>query len=98
MDSKRYRDYLEIRFGKYDLFFKKPYQILYNINDFLISLWFLIGSIFFFYESWKTIGIWFFVIGSAQLSVRPMIRIIHSIHLNKYIKQHFEDRSDKDSK
>ncbi|MCT2535754.1 YrhK family protein [Aquibacillus koreensis] len=91
MQNRRDNDYVEVLLGKYDLFFKKSYQIIYNINDFLIALWFLIGSILFFYESLKNIGIWLFVIASVQYSIRPLIRIIHSIHLKRYIQQKDRD-------
>ncbi|QDP40015.1 YrhK family protein [Radiobacillus deserti] len=75
-----------IQVGRFDIFFKKPYQILYNINDFLISIWFLVGSIMFLYEEWKRVGVWLFIIGSGQLAIRPTIRIIHHIHLKRHIK------------
>jgi hypothetical protein len=78
---------IDIHIGKYDVFFKKRYEILYNINDFLISIGFLIGSIFFFYDSLQHIGVWLFVVGSIQLSIRPIIRIIHKIHFRKHVKK-----------
>ncbi|KGX84178.1 YrhK family protein [Pontibacillus marinus] len=77
---------MDIHLGKYEVFFKQIYTILYNLNDVLIGLWFLIGSICFFWESTKTAGVWLFVLGSAQLLIRPLIRIIHRIHFQKYVK------------
>ncbi|UFU00854.1 YrhK family protein [Radiobacillus kanasensis] len=76
-----------INIGNFDIFFKKPYQVLYNLNDFLISIWFLIGSIMFLFEEWKHVGIWLFIIGSGQLAIRPTIRIIHQIHLKRHIEK-----------
>ncbi|KAB7671757.1 hypothetical protein F9279_05430 [Bacillus sp. B1-b2] len=49
----------------------------FNINDFMISIWYMIGSISFLLGSTSTVGYWFFIIGSIQLSLRPLIRIIH---------------------
>ncbi|MDC3416559.1 YrhK family protein [Aquibacillus salsiterrae] len=80
------RDNADLKLGRYDIFFKKPYQILYNVNDLLIALWFLVGSIFFLFDEWKNAGVWLFILGSGQLGVRPLIRIIHSIHLNKHLR------------
>lgn len=89
MADQNYQDkkYLDIKMGKYELFFKKPYEILYNVNDFMIALWFFIGSFLFFDEALKDAGIWMFVIGSGQLGMRPLIRIIHRIHLKNYVKK-----------
>ncbi|KGP90808.1 hypothetical protein N780_03735, partial [Pontibacillus chungwhensis BH030062] len=75
-------DYVDLKVGKHDLFFKKPYQILYTLNDFLLGLWFLIGSICFYFEgAVKTWGVTLFVLGSFQLLIRPSIRLAHRIHL-----------------
>ncbi len=84
---------IDIHLGKYEVFFKQRYTILYNLNDVLIGLWFLIGSICFFWESTKTAGVWLFVLGSAQLMIRPLIRIIHRIHFQRYMKQNNEGES-----
>ncbi|WP_193224468.1 YrhK family protein [Bacillus sp. B1-b2] len=43
----------------------------------MISIWYMIGSISFLLGSTSTVGYWFFIIGSIQLSLRPLIRIIH---------------------
>lgn len=56
------------------------YEWIHIINDGLQAIWFLIGSIFFFYSSLQDAAIWLFVIGSAQMAVRPIIRIIHKMH------------------
>lgn len=77
---------LEINLGEYELFFKQRYTILSYTNDILLGLWFLIGSVFFFWESTKTAGVWLFVLGSIQLIIRPIIRIVHRIHLKRYNK------------
>ncbi len=77
----------EIQIGKYEVFFKKSYKILYTVNDILIGIWFLIGSLCFFKDSLQTIGVWLFTIGSAELLIRPTIKLIHDLHLKNHIKQ-----------
>jgi len=74
---------IDLRLGKYEVFFKQSYTILYNLNDVLIGLWFLIGSICFLWKSTQTIGVWLFVLGSVQLLIRPLIRIIHRIDFQR---------------
>lgn len=59
------------------------YEVIHILNDIAIALWFLLGSIFFFFNGLKDAGIWLFVLGSAQMMVRPMIRIAHKIHVQR---------------
>ena len=72
---------LNIVLGPHELVIRRRYQTISIINDFLIGIWFLVGSIFFFWPAWMNMGTWLFVIGSAQLLIRPMIRLAHHIHL-----------------
>ncbi|MFA9462225.1 YrhK family protein [Thiohalorhabdus methylotrophus] len=72
---------LVIRMGREELIIRQRYQAASILNDFLIGLWFLLGSIAFFWHTWQDTGIWLFVLGSAQLLVRPMIRLAHQVHL-----------------
>ncbi|TCP28764.1 YrhK-like protein [Scopulibacillus darangshiensis] len=57
------------------------YEWFHILNDVMIATWFLIGSFFFFYESLVEAGTWLFVIGSAQMLIRPAIRIAHKLHV-----------------
>lgn len=75
------QDDLTIRMGRDELVIRNRYQAISILNDFLIGIWFLIGSIAFFWPAWETVGIWLFVLGSAQLIVRPTIRLAHRVHL-----------------
>jgi hypothetical protein len=75
--------YVDFDIGKHEFFFKKNYAILYTINDFLLGIWFLVGSIFFYFEHLKTWGVTLFVLGSIQMLIRPTIRLIHNFHLRK---------------
>lgn len=72
---------LTIRMGRDELVIRQRYQTVSILNDFLIGIWFLIGSIAFFWPAWEHAGVWLFVLGSAQLIVRPTIRLAHRIHL-----------------
>jgi hypothetical protein len=72
---------LTLRLGPEELIIRQRYQAASILNDFLIGIWFLVGSIAFFWPAWQEAGTWLFVIGSAQLLVRPVIRLAHRIHL-----------------
>ncbi|MEF2070541.1 YrhK family protein [Consotaella aegiceratis] len=56
------------------------YEVAYTIVDFLAALTFLIGSIFFFYDSLMTAGTWLFVIGSILFGLKPTLRVVRELH------------------
>ncbi|MFC6285907.1 YrhK family protein [Nocardioides sp. GCM10027113] len=60
---------------------RNRYEVASITNDLLIALWFLVGSILFFQESTAYAGTWLFVVGSAQLAIRPTIRLARRVHL-----------------
>ena len=74
------KDY-EVKIGKHIIFFNKNYQYIFIINELLLGIEFVVGSVFFFYESLKTAGIILFIIGSTQLFIRPLLKIAHAVSL-----------------
>ncbi|MCA1176664.1 MULTISPECIES: YrhK family protein [unclassified Pantoea] len=77
----------EIDIGPDHIIIERRYRALGAFNDLLIALWFLTGSIFFFYESMMTDGTWLFVAGSLQLLLRPAITLIELIHVDRVRKR-----------
>lgn len=73
----------EIDIGADHIIIERRYRALGALNDLLIAGWFLIGSICFFYDSLMTGGTWFFVAGSVQLLMRPVITLAELIHVRK---------------
>lgn len=57
------------------------YQALYDGNDALAAIAFVIGSALFFSESTKMAGTWLFLIGSVFFAVRPLIHLARDFHL-----------------
>ncbi|TGB02846.1 YrhK family protein [Halobacillus salinus] len=84
--------YVEIKMGGHGIFFKKNYETWYTVNDFLLGVWFLVGSIFFYFEALKTWGVTLFVLGSLQMLIRPTIRLIHRFHLKRHYEKEYEKR------
>lgn len=72
---------LVLRIGDDELVIRRRYEVLSIVNDMLIALWFVVGSVLFFWESTTTEGTWFFLIGSIELAVRPAIRLGRHVHL-----------------
>ena len=75
---------LTFTFGHDELVVRRRYQVLSILNDVCIGVWFLIGSIMFLSDQWQTFGTWLFIIGSAQLLIRPLIRLAHHLHLKRF--------------
>ena len=74
---------LHLRIGREELVIRQRYQVISIANDVLIGLWFLIGSFMFFSESLTYSGTWLFVIGSVEMLIRPVIRLIRHLHLQR---------------
>lgn len=72
---------IDIISKNHELIIRNRYKFYYNVNDVLIAVWFIIGSVLFFWKETETIAIWFFLLGSIELLVRPLMRIFSEIHL-----------------
>lgn len=59
----------------------RKYELYRTVVEFLAALMFLIGSVFFLYESLVYAGTWLFVIGSVLFAVRPAIRLMLELRL-----------------
>lgn len=64
-----------------ELVIRQRYEFASVVNDILIALWFLAGSVMFFSPEWETAGTWCFVFGSVELLIRPVIRLSRRVHL-----------------
>ncbi|HWN27391.1 MAG TPA: YrhK family protein [Actinomycetospora sp.] len=69
--------------GHEELVIRRRYEVLSIVNDILIAIWFLVGSILFFSEATTYAGTWLFVLGSVELLIRPMIRLARRVHLQR---------------
>ena len=66
-----------------ELVLRQRYEIASILNDLLIAVWFIVGSVLFFSEDTATAGTWLFLVGSVQLAVRPTIRLARRVHLTR---------------
>ncbi len=74
---------LTLHIGHHELVIRRRYEVLSISNDILIGLWFLVGSVLFLSGSTTYAGTWLFIIGSAELLVRPIIRLARGVHLQR---------------
>lgn len=63
------------------------YKSLYQLNDVVLGLVFLVGSLLFFSNTTMITGTVLFVIGSIQMTARPLIAFAHDLHLAHYYKK-----------
>ena len=74
---------LTLRIGQDELIIRQRYQVLSIANDVLIGVWFLIGSFLFFSPELTFAGTCLFVVGSVEMLIRPVIRLVRHVHLQK---------------
>ena len=67
------------------------YKALYQINDIVLGLIFLVGSFLFFSDKTMIAGTVLFVIGSLQMTARPIISFIHDLKLSNYYRRLYKD-------
>ena len=72
--------------GQDHIVIQRRYEALGALNDLLIAVWFLIGSFFFLNDSLVESGTWLFIVGSAQLIIKPLIKLMSLIHVSKVAK------------
>lgn len=80
---QRPREDIDIPFGRDELIISHRYETAILFNDFLIALWFILGSVFFLMPRFVEAGAWVFLIASIQFLIRPTIGLIKNIHLKK---------------
>jgi hypothetical protein len=69
--------------GHEELVIRRRYEVASIVNDILVALWFLIGSVLFFSDATTYAGTWLFVLGSVELLIRPVIRLSRRVHLQR---------------
>ena len=69
--------------GREELVIRRRYEVVSIVNDILVAIWFLVGSILFFSPATTYAGTWLFVAGSVELLIRPLIRLARRVHLQR---------------
>ena len=72
---------LELDLGREHIVVQRRYEAVGAINDLFIAIWFLIGSFFFLSNSLVERGTWLFIVGSAQLLIKPALKLTSLIHV-----------------
>lgn len=72
---------LDVDIGRRHIVIQRRYEALGAVNDLLIAIWFLVGSFFFLNDALVEGGTWLFIVGSAQLIIKPLIKLTSLIHV-----------------
>ena len=81
------RTSLDFDLGSEHVVIQRRYDAAGALNDFLIAVWFLIGSVFFLSDSLIESGTWLFIVGSAQLMIKPAIKLFGLVHTRRVYKK-----------
>ncbi len=73
----------KVRIGHEELVVRRRYEAMSIANDLLIALWFVAGSVLFFWDSTTEAATWMFLLGSIEFLLRPMIRLARRVHLHR---------------
>lgn len=57
------------------------FELAHTAVDAAAALFFLIGSVMFFFDALKTPATWCFVVGSVLFAVKPVLRVTREIRL-----------------
>jgi hypothetical protein len=74
---------LTLHIGHDEIVVRRRYEALSIANDVLIALWFLVGSVLFFWESTTVAATWCFLLGSVEFLARPAIRLARQFHIRR---------------
>ena len=78
---------LDLDIGKRHIVIQRRYEAMGAFNDLLIAIWFLVGSFFFLNDSLIESGTWLFIVGSAQLIIKPLIKLTSLVHVGRMSQQ-----------
>lgn len=83
MDERQTSEPLVVTIGHEELVLRRRYEVLSILNDILVAVWFIIGSVLFFSPDTTEAGTWLFLIGSIELLIRPVIRLGRNVHVRR---------------
>ncbi|MGM0775807.1 MAG: YrhK family protein [Bacillota bacterium] len=74
---------VHIEIGSYKMVIEKRYQAVSFVNDMLLGVLYLIGSILFLTDVSQTVSISFFLAGSILMIIRAGLNLLKDLHINK---------------
>lgn len=90
MSEDKMNNPLTLKLGHEQLIIRRRYEVLSIINDFVVAILFLIGSILFLFPEYEKAAIWLFIFASFQFLLRPTIRLLSHIHIKRIPASNWE--------
>ncbi|MBG9447160.1 YrhK family protein [Cytobacillus firmus] len=78
---------VHIEIGSYKMVIEKRYQAVSFVNDMLLGVLYLIGSILFLTDVSQTVSISFFLAGSIMMIIRAGLNLLKDLHINKITRK-----------
>ena len=75
---------------------RRRYEALSIATDLMIALFFVSGSILYFWDSTAVAARWVYLVGSLWFLGRPMIRLARRLHLQRWDDDHWQSGSSYD--
>ena len=92
MNIKKKQEAVYIDTGNHEIIIEQRYQVLSNLNNLLLGILFLVGSILFLSKDLQTLAISFFIAGSLLMVVRAVLDIAKNTHLRRIRVQNKSDK------
>lgn len=93
---------IEIKSGRFRLYFQNRYSLISLTNDFLIGILYLTASIFRLTSLPSIYGTYLYLLGAIFLTARPILKIINHVFvydnkdINKEEKQKYKKKDDEE--
>lgn len=90
---------IELKSGRFRIYFQNRYTLISLLNDSLVGLVYILGSISSLIGLPSIYGTYFYLAGGVFLILRPLIKIIHNIYIYKDAEERREEeRKEKERK
>lgn len=82
---------IELKSGRFRVYFQNRYTLISLLNDLLVGLVYILGSISSLIGLPSIYGTYFYLAGGVFLILRPLIKIIHNIYIYKDAEERREE-------
>lgn len=72
---------IEIKSGRFRLYFQNRYTLISLVNDILIGIFYIIGSLATLTDIPDIYGTYLYLIGGVFLTARPILKIFHNVFI-----------------
>ncbi|MFG6147683.1 YrhK family protein [Halobacillus sp. B23F22_1] len=81
------KNYLDLKAGRFRVFFRRRYKFISLFNDVLVGVFFITGSSLNFFSGTALYGNACYLLGSLFLGTRPVLKFIHDTTFKNEMKK-----------